>query len=96
MKYRCPFCDKAMGKKEMQFHVGIPLCMNLRKAKAETIELKIVLPNQNPDIPKLDYEYFGDRGIRNLMIYQFQRLTLGHPDEGKPIDLESFVDHSED
>lgn len=94
-KYVCPFCDEQLPKEKMQFHVGIPLCMEQRKRKAKQVELKSVIGGTFP-VPKLDYEYFGNRGIRNLMAYQVDRLTMGHPDEGKPIDLESFIDHSED
>ena len=94
-EFRCPFCDVQLPKKEMQFHVGIPLCMELRKRKAKQKELKSAI-GSSFDVPSLDYEYFGNRGIRNLLAYQMDRLTMGHPDEGKPIDLESFIDHSED
>jgi Zn finger protein HypA/HybF involved in hydrogenase expression len=93
--FRCPFCEISLEKKEMRFHVGIPLCMALRKRKAKQKELKAAIGGTFP-VPLLDYEYFGNRGIRNLMAYQMDRLTMGHPDEGNPIKLEEFVDHSED
>jgi len=94
-EFRCPFCGVILEKKEMQFHVGIPLCMELRKRKGKQKELKAAIGGTFP-VPLLDYEYFGNRGIRDLMAYQMDRLTMGHPDQGKPIKLEEFVDHSED
>ena len=93
--FRCPFCGVVLEEREMQFHVGIPLCMELRKRKGKQVELKAAIGGTFP-VPALDYEYFGNRGIRDLMSYTIQRHTMGHPDEGKPIKLEEFVDHSED
>lgn len=83
-----------MEKEEMQFHVGIPLCMELRKKNAKMTKLETM--GGTVPVRELEVEYFGTKGLRGLMAYQIQRLTLGHPDEGKPIPIESFVDHSED
>jgi len=94
IKYRCPFCGKTMSKKEMQYHVGIPLCMKLRKKNTKTT--KLVTMGGTIPVRELEFEYFGAKGLRDLMAYQLQRLTLGHPDDSKSIDMKSFVDHSED
>jgi len=94
-EYRCPFCDEILPKREMQFHVAIPLCMRIREEKAPSVIIEGVHPALQTNVPKIDIEYYGPMGIRKLLVYAIQRSTFGHPDAGKPIDLESFVDHSE-
>jgi len=94
-KYKCPFCDVELKKRDMQFHVGVPLCMKLREEKAKTeLSYSPHKAFQIP-IPKLDMEYYGQVGIEKLLTYMFERATFGHPDAGKPVDLANFVDHTD-
>lgn len=94
--FRCPFCEISLEKKEMQFHVGIPLCkaMALLTTKTELTEHPI--KQMRVPVSKLYLQYFGKAGMRKLEAYMWERMGYNHPDENKPIDLPSFIDHSED
>ena len=92
-EYRCPFCDEVMPKRKMQFHVAIPLCMRIREEKTPSVTLVGAHPAISTTVPKIDMEYYGPAGMHRLLEYMIQRCTFGHPDKGKPVDLESFVDH---
>ena len=94
-EYRCPFCDEVMPKRKMQFHVAIPLCMRIREEKTPSVTVVGAHPAISTTVPKIDMEYYGPAGMHRLLVYMIQRLTFGHPDKGKPVDLESFVDHRE-
>ena len=87
--YKCPFCETRLTQEKMQFHVGIPLCMKQRKAIAKTTNI----PGGLGPIPVdgLKYKYFGSKGIHNLIL-----AALSHHPDDPPLDLPSFVDHSED
>jgi len=90
MKYKCPFCDTVLPKDEMQFHVGIPLCMEIRKTKSLTEVLSHPIKEFAIPVPKLDLEYFGEKNLRVLIKVIFDRMTYGHPDADKPFELEKF------
>ena len=87
--FRCPFCGVVLEEREMQFHVGIPLCMEARKAQASSEEI----PGAFGPIPisGLKYRYFGKKGIQKLLM-----AALKHGYGDPPLILEGFVDHSED
>lgn len=92
-EYRCPFCDEVMPKRKMQFHVAIPLCMRIREEKTPSVTVVGAHQALSTTVPKIDMEYYGPAGMHRLLGYMIQRCTFNHPDKGKPVDLESFVDH---
>jgi len=89
--FKCPFCDIELTKDEMRFHVGIPLCMDIRKQKVPMEIVKNQVTSKL-DIPvgKLDLEYYGEENVRKLIAYMWDRTKMLHPDEGKPFPLEKF------
>lgn len=92
-EYRCPFCDEVMPKRKMQFHVAIPLCMKIREEKTPSVTVVGAHSAISTTVSKIDMEYYGPVGMRKLLGYMIERMAFNHPDKGKPVDLESFVDH---
>ena len=89
MNYRCPWCDKELPREEMKFHVGVPLCMDVRKDKAGTTEIH---GGYKPvPVDGIKYRYFGRKGIEKLI-----DASLAHGYGDPPLVLEDYVDHSED
>ena len=74
----------------MQFHVGIPLCMKQRKAKALTELLSHPYQQFRIPVGRLDLEYFGDKNLKYLIGHMFGRMSYGHPDANKPVPLEEY------
>ena len=68
--------------------------MELREKKTKMAKLETM--GGTIPVRELEFEYFGAKGLRDLMAYTIRRGTLGHPDSGKVTQLEEFVDHSED
>lgn len=94
--YRCPFCDKELPRKQMQFHVGYPLCKTLALKQNRTVEMNHPLMACRVPVKEIMMEYHGQAGMRKLLLYMFERTAINHPDRGKPISLENFRDHSEE
>lgn len=95
-EFRCPFCDVVLEKKEMQFHVGYPLCKTLALKQDRTVEMDHPFAGFRTQVREIKMEYHGQAGMRKLLAYMWDRSTFNHPDKGKPIPLEEFIDHSED
>lgn len=94
LKYQCPFCNIQLSKKEMQFHVGIPLCMEQRTLTSPNAELPHPIEKLRTPVSPLYLEYFGVRGMKNLLSEMIRRMGYGTSQE--PLELEKYVDHSED